>query len=299
MLPLIKLKGHLHTADGKSASVVSVISIDQAYQKKEEFEAFCLKLNAEFDARNCHEVTIIETGYLKRHYLRLDPNFKSLEEADLAAVQLGKDWVEQQQSSIDQLKMPAKVLSWKGILEARVGKVDKPFSDYLAIVKNDYENDKCFHNHVERLSKKYAEKLAERYNPNNEKNLSEKCLTAARDYLLEESSIIFKLVHYGFTRQLYPGSGNAALRYIYKKYFGKTNPLPWIEYIIQYPNVEKKFILKDSNSPFFQAATNKNEQSSTIKKNIKLQLNQLREEERIEFIYELYDNCTKQLNYGI
>ncbi len=300
MLPVIKLKKHLHSADGKSASIVTIISIDQMYQQNEAFEAFCLKLNSEFEAGNCHKVTIIETGYLKRHYFRLDTNFKCLDEIDLAAIQLGNLWVERQKTLINKLKMPINLLSWKEILETQVCKEDRPFSEYLAIVENDYINDKCFYNHVKKLSEKYSEKLSKRYNPNNDKLLAEKCQKAARDYLLEESSVIFKLVHYSFTHQLYPGAGNAALRYIHRKYFGKDNPLPWVEYKIQYPNFGANLkTLKDSGSFFFQAGSCKNDQSYNLKKNIILQLDKLEKIERKEFIIELYEkNCQKNSDKG-
>lgn len=93
MPPAIKLKKHLHSADGKTASVLTIISIDQTYQQKEDFEAFCLKMNEEYKAGHCHKVTIIETGYLKRHYLALDSQYSSHKEAaELAVIKLGEEW---------------------------------------------------------------------------------------------------------------------------------------------------------------------------------------------------------------
>ncbi|WP_010598044.1 hypothetical protein [Rickettsiella massiliensis] len=285
MFPTIKLKKHLHSADGKTASVLMIISIDQIYQQKEDFEAFCLKMNEEYKEGHCHKVTIIETGYLKRHYLALDSKFSSSEESDLAAIQLGIEWREEQKESINKLKMPVKIISWKEILETQLNEKDKPFCEYLSDIKKTYETDKCFKGHVEHLSKKYAKKLLEKYDPEKNRKLDDKCLEAARNYLLEESSIIFKLVHYDFTHQLYPGAGNAALRYVHRKYFGENNPLPWVEYKIENPNDLSK--LKSSNSCFFKEVGIDN-QNTNIKKNILLELNKLKQEEQIKLINELY-----------
>lgn len=290
LLPNIKLCGHLHRSSGQSASAVTIISIDQSHQQDLEFEAFCLKINEEYDEKNLTQFTIIETGYLKRHYQRLDPTYSSIETADLSAIQLGKEWIDQQQASIDKLKLTPKIISWKEILETQVGEEDKPFSEYLSKIEADYKTDKVFRHHVDSISQKYAEKLALKYNPTEEKHLNEACLKAARDYLLEESSIIFKLIHRGFTSLLYPGNGNAALRYVHRKYFGETNPMPWLRYDIKYPKQVKK-ALKESESTFFQSSSASN--TLKTKRHIKKLFTELPELERLGLLQELNQEITK------
>jgi hypothetical protein len=216
----------------------------------------------------------------------LDSTFSSTEEADLSAIQLGKDWVSQQQASIDKLQLTPKIISWKELLETQVSEEDKPFSEYLLKLEEDYKTDKVFRNHIDTISKKYAEKLADKYNPEGNKFLK-----AARDYLLEESTIIFKLVHRGFTSLLYPGNGNAALRYVHRKYFGETNPMPWLRYDIQYPRQEKKAALKESASSFFQASSASN--TLKIKKHIKKLFAELTELERLNLLQDLNQGITK------
>ena len=214
MLPTIKFRGHLHRSSGQSASAVTIISIDQHYQQGDKFRAFCRAINEEYEKKNLIKLTVAETGYLKRHYLRLDKNYSSSEEADLAAMQLGETWIKEQLSSLYSLNVPIEIISWKDLLEGQVSPADKPFEEYLTMVEETYKTDKVFIRDVDRLSKKYAEKLSARYNPKQEEVLKKACLGAAKNYLFEESSIIFKLIHRGFNAQLYPGNGNAALRYI-------------------------------------------------------------------------------------
>ena len=283
MLPIIKLRGHLHNSFGKSASAVTIISIDQTHQKGIEFEAFCLAINEEYEKKNLVKLTIVETGYLKRHYLRLDKSYSSTSEADLAAIRLGENWVKEQLSSLYSLKVPVEILSWKDIIESQIGEEDKPFTDYLSKIENDYTSDSIFINHVNTISEKYAEKIAVKYNPNGLKALNEACLKAARDYLLEESSIIFKLVHRGFSYQLYPGNRNAALRYIAKKYFREINPIPWVRYDIKYPSDIKEKKLNPSPSLFFE---NADVSSQETKNKITELLSSLLNEEKISFLTE-------------
>ncbi|WP_010597605.1 hypothetical protein [Rickettsiella massiliensis] len=163
-------------------------------------------------------------------------------------------------------------------------------------MKRIIKTDKVFRNHVNTISQKYAEKLAIKYNPTEEKHLNEACLKAAREYLLEESSIIFKLVHHGFTSLLYPGNGNAALRYVHRKYFGETNPMPWLRYDIQYPKQEKRVALKESESSFFQASSASN--TTKTKRHIKKLLTELPELERLSLLQELNQEITKTKELG-
>jgi hypothetical protein len=132
----IKLRGHLHRSSGQCASAVSIISIDQHYQQGDKFKAFCLAINEEYEKKNLNKLTIVETGYLKKHYLRLDKCYSSVDEADSAAIQLGESWAEKQQSSLDLLEIPNKVISWKDLLETQANAKAKPFSEYLCWVKN-------------------------------------------------------------------------------------------------------------------------------------------------------------------
>lgn len=81
--------------------------------------------------------------------------------------------------------MPNETLSWKDIIETQLNEEDKPFCEYLSDIKNEYQNDKCFKGHVDQLSKKYAEKLLVNYGPEKDENFYNRCLKAARDYLLE------------------------------------------------------------------------------------------------------------------
>lgn len=268
MLPTIKFRSHLHRSSGQSASAVMIISIDQHYQQGDEFKLFCSAINEEYEKKNLIKLTIVETGYLKRHYLRLDKNYPSIEEADLAAIRLGETWIKEQLSSLYSLNVPVEILSWKDLLEGQVNSTDKPFAEYLAITEETYKTDKVFIRDVDRLSKKYAEKLSNRYNPHQETSLNKACLDAAKNYLLEESSIIFKLIPRGFNAQLYPGTGNAALRYIYKKFFGETNPIPWIRYDIREPSATKEKKLKKSTSLFFESSTNSADSSQEVKNKV-------------------------------
>lgn len=92
-------------------------------------------------------------------------------------------------------------------------------------------------------------------------------------------------MHYDFTHQLYPGAGNTALRYVYRKYFGKNNPLPWVKYDVK--TQDNSYKLKSSQSCFFKEI-NTHHQINNIKKNIRLDLDKLQIEERIKFIHELH-----------
>lgn len=263
-LPNIKLRSHLHRSSGQCSSLVSIISIDQHYQQDDEFKAFCLTMNEEYEKKNLLKLTIVETGYLKRHYLRLDKSYSS-EEADLSAIKLGRNWVQEQSSSLDLLKMPLEIISWKELLEEQVTLDDKSFSEYLSTVENVYETDEIFSGEVDTLSKKYGEKLSYKYNTHKDETLDKACIEAAKSYLLEESSIIFKLVSRGFNAQIYPGNRNAALRHIYKKFFKETNPIPWIRYDIKYPSNSEGKKLNPSNSLFFESS-NDSTQSDVEKK---------------------------------
>ncbi|BBB14946.1 uncharacterized protein RVIR1_04330 [Candidatus Rickettsiella viridis] len=274
MLPIIKLRGHLHTSSGKYASAVSIISLDQSHQQGIEFEAFCLAINEQHEKGNISKLTIIETGYLKRHYLRLDKNYCITSEADAAAIQLGKNWVKEQLSSLHLLKMPVEILSWQEIID----------SDFLSKVKNDSISDNIFIGHIKTLAEKYAEKLEVKYNPNGLASMKEACLKAARAYLVEESSIIAGLKRRGFDFQLYPGNRNAALRYIAKKYFSGTQSIPWIRYDIKYPSLElKEKKLNPSASLFFEKADASTQE--TKNKIVEL-LSSLLNEEKFYFLTE-------------
>jgi hypothetical protein len=244
---------------GGKASLLTVISIDQAYQQGEKFKAFIELVN---DTPEIEELIIVQTGYLKRFYTRLNPKL-NVDEADRAAEQLGQDWVVGQKKYMEFLKKPYQIISWKKVLEFSEHDNNEDYLKFSKIVKNDYEcNDEAFKDKVDKLSNSYAKKLLDEWQIKAVTLDYNRCFQASRNYLLEEGSIIYQLVKLAKKLNIafitYPDRSNPALKHIYDKYFCnndslpkdllpwvQSDPLPWLQYEI---GNEKKWSAKYTQS---------------------------------------------------
>jgi hypothetical protein len=230
----LNFKNLLYHPTKNKVTIVMVISIDQAYQVGQHLKDFCNAINAVSNI--VASVTFIVTGNLKRHYELL----KSCGDRDKAirsAEQLGANWEESQQKIINDLLVPYSIKHWHDV----TGYVNDSFTDedffngFMSVSKNYNDPEKneprdlVFRKLVDEISSKHALKIFNQLKPDFKVSFDD-CLLAAKNYLLEESAIIFKLVNMGFDYQMYPGRGNPAVSYVYKKYFGEVDPLPWKRY---------------------------------------------------------------------
>lgn len=111
MSKLAKFKDSIEHPKKNSICLLTVISIDQEYQQGASFKAFCDLINQEYAiSKRIHKLIIVETGYLKRHYIRIDPAL-TMEEASEKAHRIGKEWIKMHKPYLDELAIPYEIKS--------------------------------------------------------------------------------------------------------------------------------------------------------------------------------------------
>lgn len=247
MPKLAKFKDSIEHSKKNSICLLTVISVDQEYQQGESFKAFCDLINQEYAvSKRINELIVVETGYLKRHYTRLDPAL-TIEEASEKAQGMGKKWIKMHKPYLDELAIPYEIKSWKDITSTSYGQ-DESFSYQLDKIKNDYEKeDARLKDLVNTLSRSYAYKIVDEWDRKNIKLKFDICFQAAKNYLLEEAAIIFQLIKFGADFITYPDRSNPVLKYIYKKYLAEIDPLPWKRYQVFNDNENKVSVSRKNN----------------------------------------------------
>lgn len=249
MLKSAKFKDSIEHPKKNAVCLLTVISVDQSYQQGDNFKAFCELLNREYELnKRVSKLLVLETGYLKRHYLRLDPQL-SIETADDKAREWGQDWAKRHKLYLEELQIPYEIKSWEEITKNSFSdKKEIDFSYHLNNIKNDYEKeDPRLKELINALSRGYAIKLVDEWDRKGVKLEFDLCFQAAKNYLLEEGAITFELIKLGADYITYPDRSNPVLKYIYKKYLMGTDPLPWKRYQIivdkgiQGENTKNKF----------------------------------------------------------
>lgn len=234
MSKLAKFKDSIEHPKKNAVCLLTVISVDQDYQQGESFRAFCQLLNQEYELnKRINKLIVVETGYLKRHYIRLDPSL-STENATNKAKQWGEDWVKNHRVYLETLKIPYEVKRWNEITKGTlIDKNEMSFAVHVDKIKTDYEKeDNRLKDLINTLSRSYAFKLVDEWDRKGTKLNFDACFQAAKNYLIEEGAIIFELIKLGADYITYPDRSNPVLKYIYKKYLIETDPLPWKRYQI-------------------------------------------------------------------
>jgi hypothetical protein len=231
MYKLAKFKDSITHPTKNSICLLTVISVDQEYQQGESFKAFCHLLSQEYELnKSINKLIVVETGYLKRHYIRLNPKL-NIEEATAKAKHWGAEWVKKHKLYLEKLPVPYEVKSWEEIIRPLTNTNEINFSNHLNKIKNDYEKeDDRLKDLVNALSRNYAFKLVDEWEREGIKLKFDTCFQAAKNYLIEEGAIIFELIKLGADYITYPDRSNPVLKYIYKKYLIETDPLPWKRY---------------------------------------------------------------------
>ncbi len=200
-----------------------VISIDQIHQSGLELQKFCNLVNDNKD--RISKLTLIETGYLKRHYIQIKESLTE-EEANKKSKEVGQEWANDNKNFISNLEIPYELVTWQSLVE------DEEFKEKHLKTLDDYQNDPVFKKIVDEVAGNYAKKFYKNAKESNIKTTYDDFFDASKKYLIEESTIAHKLVKMG-DFQAYPGRSNPAVSYIYKKYFGESDPLPWVRYRIR------------------------------------------------------------------
>lgn len=201
-------------------NLLMVVSIDQIHQSGSDFQKFCNLVNENKDRIN--NLVIVETGHLKRHYIRIK-QATSLENAAIIGQEAGKAWVSENKLALNTLEIPYQIVSWQSLVE------DSEFKEKLLLTVKNYQEDSIFKKIVDEVGGNYAKKFYLQLKELGITSSFDECIEAAKDYLIEESTIAHKLVKMG-DFQAYPGRSNPAVSYVYKKYFGESDPLPWVRY---------------------------------------------------------------------
>lgn len=243
MSKLAKFKDSIEHLQKNSICLLTVISIDQEYQQGESFKAFCRLVNQEYELnKRIHKLIVVETGYLKRHYIRLDPNL-IIEEALEKAQKAGEEWVKMHKPYLDELSIPYEIRSWEEITTCTLGEQSDSFYEQVDKIKNDYEKeDDRLKDLINALSRSYAFKLVDEWDRKGIKLKFDACFQAAKNYLIEEGAIIFQLIKLGADFITYPDRSNPVLKYIYKKYLADIDPLPWKRYQVFNDSGTKVFV---------------------------------------------------------
>jgi hypothetical protein len=135
-----------------SVSLVTVVSMGSKKQSGDSFDAFISLLNKR---PNITKLTIVVSGGLHRHYIRLKK-----EHTEDIVIQLSKnmdsDWINAHQTVLSRLNCSYNILTWDELL-----KINEGFQYFFLQVKNAYDReDKYFRYKVNQHSGEYyAKKL--------------------------------------------------------------------------------------------------------------------------------------------
>ncbi|MEN9917534.1 MAG: hypothetical protein RLY40_1476 [Pseudomonadota bacterium] len=202
----------------KAECLLMGISMNQTHQSGDELHAFVNKIK---EYRNIKKVILVITDYLHRHYLLLENGF-SLEKSGEEAEKMGEAWKQSNKAILENLSpIELQLVKWKNLIEDSYQDEDTSHINYLSKAEHLYKEDETFQQMVDEYSEKFGKKYYQRLE-NRVKISLEACKQAAKNYFLEESTIILKFISLNFDVITYPGVCNRGIDYIYKKCTGKS-----------------------------------------------------------------------------
>lgn len=174
-----KFIGGLKLNPNEIVSLTTVISMTNQNQTGIAFEAFVELINRH--SSRVEKLDIILSCYLHRHYVDLK-----------TALKLGDNWIVENRSSLEKIKIPYEISAWRALLE-------KPaFSLVEKKVKEIYNENIEFQNIVNAVAVQHAGKAD---------------FESAKAYVLEECATTLLIEG----RECYPGMGlGKAVHYILK-----------------------------------------------------------------------------------
>jgi tRNA-dependent cyclodipeptide synthase len=229
-----KFQGNLQSL--KTAQCILMgISMKQTHQSGGELQAF---INEIKKYTNIKKVIFVITDYLHRHYVQLEAGLP-LEKAGEDAERMGEAWMQLNEASLKDLSpVELQLVKWKNLIEDSNQAKDTSYTDCLSKTEHCYREDTVFQQIVDQYSNEFGEKHYNRLK-NREGITLEACQQAAKNYFLEESTIILKFISLNFDVITYPGKCNQGISYIYNKCIGK--PLNFISYRFRKENIKNKF----------------------------------------------------------
>lgn len=196
--------GHLKHQFASSHCVLP-ISVGHAYHEGERLKAIIKLINEHFD-----RCTIIVCDTLQRHSLDLYHSDVQADEAFTVAQRLGKEWVARNQTHMNDLSIDYSVAHWNDWLLTDDFKIQKEKTEYAhkhqASIKDALENTINFF--VDRYFKRMPESTSARRN----------VLSKARDYVVEECSVmpLWRAITPAF--EIYPGKRSAAMTAVHQHF---------------------------------------------------------------------------------
>ncbi len=229
-----KFQGNVQSLK-KAQCILMGISMKQTHQSGEKLRAFVNEIKK---YTNIKKVIFVITDYLHRHYVQLEAGL-SLDKAGEEAEKMGEDWIQLNEANLKDLSpVELQLVKWKSLIEDSNQAKDTPYAHCLSEIERYYREDSGFQQIVDRYSNEFGKKHYNRLK-NREDITLETCQKAAKNYFLEESTIILKFILLKFDVMTYPGKCNQGISYIYNKCIGK--PLNFISYRFRNENIKNIF----------------------------------------------------------
>ncbi|WP_218814612.1 hypothetical protein [Rickettsiella endosymbiont of Dermanyssus gallinae] len=219
-----------------SVCVLTVISMNSEKQSEDNFKAFLLALNEQYEFGRVHKLIIVVSGGLHRHYIGLDKKLAGEQVVKLAN-DMDEAWIASNQEILNCLKFDYQIITWDKLLEDK-----EEFQVFFVQVKNDYlSKDKAFRSKVlQHSGGYYAEKLYAKLRQKMPDITLDACREAAINYVLDECAVLVSLNRLA-DYLVYPGKMNPCASHIYKNYFSDREEfLRYIEYSLTMPKQVKK-----------------------------------------------------------
>jgi len=216
-----------HKTDLKTSNALLCISVGQPYHEEHKLTAAINLINQLFHSGKC---TVMLADSLQRYnLLHLPGKELSLKEAHQIAHIKGNEWVDRNQSIINNLKIPYQIKRWNDFLK------EEEYQKKLQFIENLIENDLGLSEAIQQtvnffVGNRVGRHLNKQYSV--DLNMSKKAFSRqlkakikplSTAYLKEEMAVMLLWEKYNFHFTIYPTPINQPMRMICD-YIRKENP---------------------------------------------------------------------------
>lgn len=229
-MPGARFKDSIQVKDKESAILLTVISLDSALQRGNQWADFLELVDRCFIEKTLSKLVIITTGHLQRHYFSLGLE-KPLEKKEIEekTIALDQQWLEKQSSSLNKLKIPVEILHWKDLLNKLTVINGRSFEQFSQLIKSDYTNNKEFKHLVDKHADGYVTRKIVHHCKGKAHFDRNQFHQVAVNYVLEECAVLQQIFSCGADLLAYPHGKAPPANYIWNRYF-KDQSLRYVRY---------------------------------------------------------------------